>query len=51
MAISLFRLCDRPVLNETLEEVEMDYNGNPISVGFNARYLIDVLHVLGNEGN
>ena len=39
-----------PDLGEAVEEVEIDYNGKPLSIGFNARYLIDVLHVLGNEG-
>lgn len=41
---------NNPDLGEATEEVEMEYKGNPISIGFNARYLIDVLHVLGSDG-
>ena len=41
---------NNPDLGEAAEEIEMDYKGKPISVGFNARYLIDVLHVLGADG-
>lgn len=38
-----------PDLGEAVEEIEADYNGKSMSVGFNARYLIDVLAVLGGE--
>jgi DNA polymerase III subunit beta len=41
---------NNPDLGEATEEVEMEYKGKPISIGFNARYLIDVLHVLGTDG-
>jgi DNA polymerase III subunit beta len=41
---------NNPDLGEATEEVEIDYKGKPMSIGFNARYLIDVLHVLGSEG-
>ena len=34
---------NNPDLGEAIEEVEMEYKGKPISIGFNARYLIDVL--------
>ena len=41
---------NNPDLGEAVEEIEADYKGNGISIGFNARYLIDVLAVLGGEG-
>jgi DNA polymerase-3 subunit beta len=42
---------NNPDLGEAVEEVEADYKGKPISIGFNARYLLDVLNVLGDEGD
>lgn len=39
-----------PDLGEAVEEVEIEYNGAPITIGFNARYIIDALNVLGTEG-
>ena len=33
-----------------MEEIEAEYRGKPISIGFNARYLLDVLAVLDSEG-
>jgi DNA polymerase-3 subunit beta len=36
-----------PDLGEASEELEAAYTGNPITVGFNARYLLDVLSVHG----
>jgi DNA polymerase-3 subunit beta len=42
---------NNPDLGEAIEEVEADYKGKPISIGFNARYLLDVLSVLGDEGD
>ena len=33
-----------------VEEVDAEYNGAPISIGFNARYILDVLGVLGSDG-
>jgi DNA polymerase-3 subunit beta len=41
---------NNPDLGEAVEEVEADYNGKPMSIGFNARYLIDVLAVLEGDG-
>jgi DNA polymerase III subunit beta len=40
-----------PELGEAVEDVEIDYQGKTLTVGFNARYLIDVLTVLGNGGD
>lgn len=41
---------NNPDLGEAVEEVEAQYRGKPLSIGFNARYLIDVLDVLGGDG-
>lgn len=41
---------NNPDLGESVEEVEIEYKGKPLSIGFNARYLVDVLHVLGTDG-
>jgi DNA polymerase-3 subunit beta len=46
MAIS----ASNPDLGEAVEEVEIEYHGKALTVGFNARYLIDVLSVLGSGG-
>jgi len=40
---------NNPDLGEAMEEVEVEYNGKPLTIGFNARYLLDVLGVL-NDG-
>jgi DNA polymerase-3 subunit beta len=42
---------NNPDLGEAVEEVEAEYKGKPVTIGFNARYLIDVLGVLGDEGD
>lgn len=41
---------NNPDLGEAVEEIEADYKGKGLSIGFNARYLIDVLGVLTGEG-
>jgi DNA polymerase-3 subunit beta len=41
---------NNPDLGEAIEEIEAEYKGKPMSIGFNARYLIDVLGVLGGDG-
>lgn len=41
---------NNPDLGEAVEEIDMEYDGKPISIGFNARYLIDVLNVLTGDG-
>jgi len=40
---------NNPDLGEAVEELEIEYKGKALAVGFNARYLIDVLSVLGDE--
>ena len=37
-----------PDLGEAVEELDIDYQGRGLSLGFNARYLIEVLGVLGD---
>lgn len=41
---------NNPDLGEAVEEIEVDYQGKPLTVGFNARYLLDVLGVLEAGG-
>ena len=41
---------NNPDVGEAVEEIEMEYKGKPIAIGFNARYLIDVLNVLEVDG-
>jgi DNA polymerase-3 subunit beta len=41
---------NNPDLGEAVEEIEAEYKGKPLSIGFNARYLLDVLGVLTGEG-
>jgi len=38
-----------PELGDAREEIDVTYNGEPISVRFNARYLLDVLAVAETE--
>jgi DNA polymerase-3 subunit beta len=42
---------NNPDLGEAVEEIEEEYAGKPVTIGFNARYLIDVLAVLGSDGD
>jgi DNA polymerase III subunit beta len=42
---------NNPDLGEAVEEIEAEYQGKPVTIGFNARYLIDVLGVLGGDGD
>ena len=38
-----------PDLGDAREELDMSYNGPEISIGFNARYIIDILQVMSDE--
>jgi DNA polymerase-3 subunit beta len=38
-----------PELGDAMEEIDVEYQGEPISVRFNARYLLDVLAVAETE--
>ncbi len=40
---------ENPDLGEASEEIEVDYDGPELGVGFNANYLVDVLSVLSDE--
>lgn len=40
---------NNPDLGEAREELDVDYDGEPLKIGFNFRYLLDVLGVLGEE--
>ncbi|MBX9876768.1 MAG: DNA polymerase III subunit beta, partial [Beijerinckiaceae bacterium] len=40
---------NNPDSGTATEEIEPDYDGQPIEIGFNARYLLDVLGVLGGD--
>jgi DNA polymerase III subunit beta len=42
---------NNPDLGEAVEEIDAEYKGKPLAIGFNARYLIDALGVLGGEGD
>ncbi|MFQ5917406.1 MAG: DNA polymerase III subunit beta [Candidatus Binatia bacterium] len=42
---------NNPDLGEAVEEVEIEYKGKPLSVGFNARYLMDMLGVLSDDAD
>jgi DNA polymerase-3 subunit beta len=42
---------NNPDLGEAVEEIEAAYEGKPITIGFNARYMIDALSVLGSDGD
>src|SRR6266481_53358 len=39
-----------PDIGEAMEEIEVDYAGEEFAIGFNARYLLDVLGVAGVTG-
>ena len=41
---------NNPDLGEAVEDIDADYHGNSLTIGFNARYLLDVLGVLGGGG-
>jgi DNA polymerase-3 subunit beta len=41
---------NNPDLGEAVEEIDAEYEGKPMTIGFNARYMIDALSVLGSEG-
>jgi len=42
-------LCSNPDLGEAREEVECDYKGKHLEIGFNYRYFLDVLSVLDDD--
>jgi DNA polymerase III subunit beta len=38
-----------PDVGEAAEEIDVEYDGDPVSIGFNSRYLMDVLGVLPTD--
>lgn len=42
-------LANNPEQEEAEEEIEVQYDGGEIEIGFNVSYLLDVLNVLGND--
>ncbi len=40
---------NNPDLGEAREELDVDYAGEPMKIGFNFRYLLDVMSVLSDE--
>ncbi len=42
-------LSQNPDLGEAKEEVPVEYGGDPLKIGFNARYVLDVLQVLKSK--
>jgi DNA polymerase-3 subunit beta len=42
-------LSESPELGEARDEIEAEYEGETVTVGFNARYLMDVLNVVDAE--
>ena len=47
---SMDMLAEDPELGEAHETIEIDYKGPDLTVGFNARYLLDVLSLIHDEG-
>ena len=41
--------CTNTEQEEAFEEMELDYHGDALDIGFNVTYLLDVLNNLGNE--
>src|SRR5437773_8794849 len=39
-----------PDIGEAMEEIDVDYTGEEFAIGFNARYLLDVLGIAGVTG-
>ena len=42
-------LCESPELGEARDELEAEYEDEAVTVGFNARYLMDVLNVVDDD--
>lgn len=46
---SLAMSSSNPDIGEARDEIEVEYNGEPLAAGFNARYLIDSLNAMTTE--
>jgi DNA polymerase-3 subunit beta len=42
-------LSESPELGEARDEIEAEYQDEAVTVGFNARYLMDVLNVVNDD--
>ena len=40
---------DNPDLGEVREELEADYSGEPIAIGFNPKYVVELLGQMGSD--
>ncbi len=40
---------ENPDVGEGSEELDVDYAGEPITIGFNAKYIVEVLNALGDD--
>ena len=40
---------NNPESGSAEEEIEVDYDGEPLEIGFNARYLMDITSQMNNE--
>lgn len=40
---------NNPDLGDAKEEIEVQYDGEPMKIGFNARYILDILGTIGDE--
>ncbi len=49
MQNSLRILCNNSEQEEAQEELEIDYNGDPLDIGFNVGYLLDVLNNISDD--
>lgn len=41
---------NNPELGDAKEEIDVDYSGDPMKIGFNARYILDILNAIDDEG-
>jgi DNA polymerase III subunit beta len=41
--------CSNPEMGDAREEIPVNYEGDPLCIGFNARYFMDVLEVAGEK--
>ena len=46
---SLRIVSENPDVGEGSEELDVDFAGEPVTIGFNARYLLDVLNALNDD--
>jgi len=47
---TLVLVAEDPEFGEAHEEIEVSYKGGPLTIGFNARYILDALALINDEG-